>query len=397
MSEPVRAWRSAAAAAFSLTIAMGIGRFAYTPILPAMQQHAGLDAATAGMLASINFTGYLLGALASTALARLPSRLSLYRASLILSIATTAAMGLTGNFFFWSALRFVSGIASAGILIIGVPMTMETLAKVGKSHLLGVVFGGVGCGIAISGLAVSWLDPLVGWRGDWLWLGLIAALLGLPAWAWQKGAAAEESSGAAGPGRLRLSLPVLILLVAYTLEGLGYVVNATFLVIVLKGTPGLGNVGLFAWVVVGLAGIPSTVLWGLATRRIGQAPALILASLLQALGTALPVLVPTPAAALIAAALFGSTFTGIVTLAFGLGREMAPDATGRMIGLLTIFYGIGQILGPFGAGLMIARGSSFAPPLLLAAAAVLLAALLIATVWAARHQTAHSGRRVPGG
>lgn len=393
---PAPAWQSAIAAALSLTIVMGIGRFGYTPILPSMQQSAGLDPASAGLLASINFTGYMLGALICTALAHSRSRLQIYRASLVLGIVTTVAMGLSADYLVWSILRFLQGLAAAGVLLMGVPLTMETLARTGKNHLLGIVFGGVGIGIALSGLVVTWIDPLAGWRGDWLWLGLIAALLGIPAWLWQRGGAAENGAAHAETGRLRLQAPELFLLAGYLIEGIGYAITATFLVVLLKSMPGLGGIGLYAWVVVGLASAPSTVLWGLATRRIGQAPALLLACLLQAFGTALPVFLPLPVPALVAAALFGATFTGIVALAFGFAREMAPGATGRMIGLLTIGYSIGQVLGPFGAGLMIAGGRSFALPLLAAAGAALLSALLIALAWGAESRRQAAPRPQPG-
>lgn len=380
----------------TLAIAMGVGRFAFTPILPAMQAGAGLGPDGAGLLASVNYLGYLLGAVGAGLVPRGAARTAVFRLSLVASVATTGAMGLTDSATLWTVLRLVSGLASAALFILGIAMGLDALARAGRERQGGWIYSGVGLGIAFSGLFVALLGDRLGWRGDWIWLGLICAVAGVPCWLWlidhdaprpaagtlSVAAAAKtatRTAGKAGGGRLPASL--LLLTAAYFLEGGGYIVTGTFLVSILKTMPETAGLGAAAWTVAGLAAMPSGLLWSAAGRRLGLWRALILAHAVQMAGVLLP-LTGSPAAALLSAALFGGTFVGIVTLAFTLGRRLSGGGSARVIGALTAAYGVGQILGPLPAGLIVARTGSF-DSALLGAAAVLLAAIALLAAGAA--------------
>ncbi|MBK3803913.1 YbfB/YjiJ family MFS transporter [Azospirillum brasilense] len=375
-----------------LVISMGVGRFAFTPILPAMQAATGLGTDAAGLLASLNYLGYFLGALGVGLVPQGAARTAVFRTALIASVTSTAGMGFTEGMVAWAMLRFVSGLASAGLFILGIAMTLDALARAGRESWTGWLYTGVGLGIASSGLFVAVMGDRLGWRGDWLWLGLACLGFGTLSWLWVSDPPREPGhTVAARPTSapaFRPSVPMVLLTLAYFLEGAGYIVTGTFLVAILKTMPETAQLGAAAWMVTGLAAMPSGILWAAAGRRLGLWRALILAHVVQAVGILLPI-TGSPAAALLSAVLFGGTFVGIVTLSFTLGRHLSGGASARVIGALTAVYGLGQIIGPVPAGLVVARTGSFDSALLGAAAAVLAGALLLAAgAWMA-------GRRDP--
>ncbi len=371
----------------ALAISMGVGRFAFTPILPAMQEATGLGADGAGLLASLNYLGYLVGALGATLVPHGTVRTAVFRASLVASVATTAGMGLTDSMAAWGVLRFVSGLASAGIFILAVAMALDALARAGRESWNGWVFTGVGLGIAASGLFVALLGDRLGWRGDWLWLGLICTGLGALPWLWLTDPpAAHHHAAAAGSKRPSAGLPapLVLLTIAYFLEGGGYIITGTFLVSILKSMPETARLGEAAWMVGGIAAMLSGLIWAAAGRRLGLWRALILAHVVQAVGILLPV-TGVPVAAVLSAVLYGGTFIGIVTLSFTLGRTLSDGASARIIGALTAAYGVGQIIGPLPAGMIVERTGRFDMALAGAAGAVLLGAVLLAAgSWLAR-------------
>src|SRR5262245_29121007 len=142
--------RVALSGLLALAIAMGIGRFAFTPLLPMMQDDAGVSLAAGGWLASANYAGYLLGALMAM---RLPmAAASALRAGLAAVGITTLLMGCTDSFAAWTVLRALAGLASAWVLIFGSAWCLERLSALGRPLLGGTVFAGVGFGIAVTGL-----------------------------------------------------------------------------------------------------------------------------------------------------------------------------------------------------------------------------------------------------
>jgi len=391
----------------ALAIAMGVARFAFTPILPAMQAATGLGTDGAGLLASLNYLGYFVGAVAAGLVPHGPVRTAVFRLALLVNIASTAAMGIDfGNaaqaMIPWSVLRFVSGVSSAGIFILGIAMVLDTLTRAHGERWAGWLYTGVGTGIASSGLFVALVGGQLGWSGDWLALGAICAVAGLlpglwvtdPTPATPAAAPSPPSAGTAGAKPAALSAPLLLLTVAYFLEGGGYIVSGTFLVSILKTNPDTAALGEAAWMVVGLGAMAAGVFWAAVARRVGSWSALILAHIAQAIGILLP-MTGSPTAAVVSALLFGGTFVGIVSQSFALGRALSGGASARVVGTLTAVYGLGQIIGPLPAGLVVARTGSFDSALWGAAAAVIAgAALLAAGAWIAGRQ-ADAGNPLP--
>ncbi|KOV76286.1 MULTISPECIES: YbfB/YjiJ family MFS transporter [unclassified Streptomyces] len=351
---------------------MGVGRFVYTPILPLMQAQAGLSAGAGANLATANYGGYLAGALAGICAPRLVRSRVVLRGCLLALVATLAGMPLTRSGVIWLLLRLGAGFFSAMIFVIAVSSLLSHLRE-HPAHLPGWAFGGVGSGIALSGLLVLALRTVGDWQAAWWASAALAATLTLAAWGLRPEAAAQPAPVTSAPGA-RTSGPRThrwfgALFVSYTLEGVGYIIAGTFLVAAINQTSP-GWIGAGAWVVVGLAAIPSSAVWAGLGRR-WSTPDLLLAALgVQAVGIALPALVGGVAPALISAVLFGSTFIGVSTLALAAGAHLRFP---RAVALLTAGYSVGQLLGPLVATPLLHHG--YHQALLLAAAVVLAAAL----------------------
>ena len=168
--------RSVMGGGLALAVAMGIGRFAYTPILPAMQQVSDLDTGRAGLLASANYAGYLAGALLVIAVPPGAARHRILIASLVAVAVTTGLMAGTNNVLLWGGIRFLSGVASAGVFVLASGAVLDMLRRQGRVALSGWLYAGIGLGIALSGFVVRAATGTWGWRGDWLLLALLATL-----------------------------------------------------------------------------------------------------------------------------------------------------------------------------------------------------------------------------
>jgi hypothetical protein len=326
--------------AAALAVSMGIGRFVYTPILPLMTRDAGLSAAFGATLATANYAGYLVGALAGTFSPALVRSTGVARVALSATVVTLALMPATHVHAVWLVLRFVAGVASALVFMFAVSAMLAHLRQ--AHHLVGWGFGGIGAGIALSGALVLIAGSNSTWSPAW-WSSALAAFL-LSGIAWQL--APPEPEGQASQPTTSDAAPVhpwfTALLVAYSLEGIGYIIAGTFLVAAIgERTPGWAGTG--AWFLVGICALPSSAIWAALSRRWTRPALLVAALLLQAIGIGLPAVVSGVAPALVGAALFGFTFLGIASMVLAIGAHLQFP---RAIALLTTGYSTGQILGP---------------------------------------------------
>lgn len=349
-------------AAAGLAAAMGVGRFVYTPLLPLMQEQTAVSHSDTALVATANYLGYFLGAIAlAVCPAGARSRI-VFRTSILALVASELAMASGTDVRVWLLARVVAGVASAAVFV------YCATAVVGHPSA-GVTFTGVGVGIATSGVLVAILKPMVSW--NLLWIVAAATTVGYAAIAWTLPPGSPPAAHDGHPPRRSPSVRWWTLGAAYFLEGLGYIILGTFLVAAVS-MGGEAWTGPAAWVVVGLAAVPSPLLWAKALRRWSAESLLTVALLLQAVSALLPALVDGPVAAVVAAILFGGTFMGITLLAMdsalGLGIPRAAAA-------LTAIYGLGQILGPLVVAPMLDDGFRSA---FVCAAAVLVSAALLA-------------------
>lgn len=375
---PPRPWPLAIGGLIALAVAMGIGRFVYTPILPHMVDALGLSAAEAGFIASANFLGYLAGALLAATPWIRGSRRTWLVAALALSAVTTLATGAFASGIGLGLMRFLGGLASAFVLVFASSVILERLAQAGASGLAAVHFAGVGTGIALSAALVSALaasgQP---WTMQWFASGAVA-LLGALLVALLVPPDAPSSGTAPQPPGIAWSPRLAALVAAYGLFGFGYVITATFLVAIVRGAPEIRHLEPVVWVLFGLAAVPSVVLWNAVGRRIGIYAAFAAACLVEAVGVAASVLATNTAGVVVASLFLGGTFMAITALGLVGARTLTASDPRRVIALMTGAFGAGQIVGPSLAGAMVDRTGTFVLPSLLAAGALVLAAILSA-------------------
>lgn len=350
---------------------IGVGRFVYTPILPPMVEALGLSKSAAGLVASANFLGYLAGAL--LAAVRLPgSRRAWLLGALAVNAVCLAAMAAASTLLPFLVLRLAAGMASAFCLIFSSALVLDRLAAAGRGGLSALHFAGVGVGIAVSAATVAVLRD---WQAMWLAAAALATVAGLAVAAIippDAGTGAAPGSGKRG----RVSAGFLILVVAYFLFGLGYVITATFLIDIVRSSEGIRPLEPYAWVLVGLGAAPSVALWAAVGRRIGLLRAFAVACLVEALGVLASVLWLTTAGVVLAALCLGGTFMGLTALGLVAAREAGEgDPRGR-IALMTAAFGLGQIIGPLVAGVVYDATGSLVGPSIAAAVGLAIAAAL---------------------
>jgi predicted MFS family arabinose efflux permease len=323
-----------------------------------------LTASQAGLIASANFLGYLIGALL-TAIGRFRTmQHRLLIGGLAVNVIGLAAMGLTDDFAAHLAIRFIGGVASAFILVFASALVIERLTAAGRSGLSAMHFGGVGFGIFVSSLLVTVLMKSGGdWKGLWFMCaglataGLVAVAL-LIAPERQPADTLRIPSGRKGNGALHM------LIASYGLFGFSYVITATFIVAIVRETPEIRAMEPYVWAIVGLAVMPSIAFWIMVSRRSSLLLAYAIACLVEAIGVAASVLSANVAGVFVAAIFLGGTMMGITALGLMAARTLSDGDPRVNLALMTASFGLGQVTGPIFAGYLAdATGSYLLPSL----------------------------------
>lgn len=362
----------AAAGLLALAIAMGIGRFAFTPILPMMEADSGLSLAAAGWLASANYLGYLIGALCA-------ARLSLaqaVRGGLVLIAVVTFAMGLTHVFALQLLLRLLAGIASAWVLVHVSAWALGRLLALRRADANGVLFAGVGVGIAAAGLVCMGTMQLR-WGSDRTWelFGVLSLLATLALWREFRGPGEAQPAGPRASTRLHWDADKWRLMACYGAFGFGYIIPATYLPAMAHRYITNPLVFGWAWPVFGFAAALSTWIAARWLARVNDRRLWAICYALMLVGVALPALWPTLTAILIAALLVGGTFMVVTMLGLREARHVAGAEATAFIAVMTAAFAIGQIVGPMVVSALVHRPHGFTIALLAAAAVLLLAAI----------------------
>lgn len=359
-----------------LVIAMGISRFAFTPILPFMRHDAGFSFEVAGFLASSNYIGYFLGALWAGFIYR--KRKAILLISVVFNVLSVVLMGIIELYSVWLTLRLIAGITGGLIFVLTSSIIMDYLAKQTLTRWSGYLFSGIGLGIAISGLFVPYIEARFAWQGAWIGLGILSALFLLITLMLWRSLQVQDGAKAAKSSDSKLSqgfMPWLI--AAYGFEGLGYIITGTFLVDIIHNIPSLQAYSSYSWVIVGVAAIPSAPVWTLLMEKFSAIKILYVAYILQVFGILLPVFSQTVWSVLLSSFLFGLTFVGIVTLTTSHARQLFPTQSGSVVSILTTFYAFGQIIGPIIAGKLVGVYSSYKAALIFAGAIVFFALIIM--------------------
>lgn len=361
-------------------VALGLARFAYALLLPAMRADLGWSYANAGAMNTANAAGYLAGALIAAPVARRFGIKRCFFAGIFVTAIGIGASGLTAQFGILMSLRVLTGVMGALAFVAGGSMTAAVAGAAARAPLaLGMYFAGGGLGITMSALTVPLLLERMGWRGGWQVLGGLAfaataialpALLRAPLPADHSPAARQYSWS---PQKMRIEL------IGYVLFGAGYIAYATFIIAQLRSNSHFSPREIsFFWALLGSAAIAGVFVWSpiLARLRGGRGAAAVIAAVM--LGAALPLLSSGRPVAYLSALLFGGSFLSTITAVTSFARRAAPpEAWTKAIAALTVAFGIGQCVGPLLSGYLsdgpngVRTGLEVSAAILLASAVVI--------------------------
>ncbi len=357
--------RLALAGLVALALAQGVGRFAFTPLLPMMQDDAGVSLAQGGALAAANYLGYLLGAIWAT---RPAPAATVIRLSIAVVAMATLAMGFSHGMTAWAALRFVAGVASAWALVY---VSAWCLARLGpaRPRLMGAVFAGVGAGVALAGLLCLALAK-AGASSAQGWIALGVVTVAMAAFVWPVFRGAAEGARRQGVAPLAWTPAAVRLVLCYTAYGFAYIVPATFVPAMAKAIVPDPAIFGWAWPLFGATAAASTILVARWQARLGARRTWMISAFVLAAGVAAPLIFPGLAGIIAAAVLVGGTFVVITMAGLQVAREIAGPGAPPLMAAMTAGFGLGQVAGP----LLVAYLGDRGIPMALAGSALLVAA-----------------------
>jgi len=352
--------RRALALSIGPAVGIGLARFGYAVLLPAMRADLGWTYTQAGSMNTANAIGYLGGALISAPLATRYGTGRMFRQSILWTAASMFLSGLTGDFVALLVLRVAAGIGGAVALITGATLAARMVAwgrHATSGMVIGLYFGGVGMGIAVMGLGIPVLLAALpeAWRHVWVAMGLLALAGIVPAGRASRGVPGEPGAEVAVVGR-RTRAPIVRAvmapsLMAYFLFGLGYITYMTFAVAFL-GEQEWGPWGLSVfWLVLGGSTFVSGFLWPRVLSGFPAGRSLAVRLGVLSVGCAVPLLTNSAWGVLASAVLFGGSFLSVVGVVTDVVRRgLEPQAWSAGIALFTVSFSMGQTLGPIASG-----------------------------------------------
>lgn len=362
----------------ALAIAIGIGRFAFTPILPMMQADLGLSVVDGGRLATANYIGYLVGAVSALVIRIAPA--TAIRCALMVIGAATVAMAVTTHLAAWIALRACAGIASAWVLISVSTWSLEKLAHRHRPTLSSTPFAGVGLGIVIAG-AVCLALLLAGGdsREAWIAMGICALLLTALIWTVFRAPAAVETAvvNASASRSAPWRAGAMTLVFCYGIFGFGYIIPATFIPAIARAYLADSLAFGWTWPVFGLAAAGSIFLAGSLLRICTARHLWIAGHLIMAAGIAVAAWSATLSAIFLAAVCVGGTFVVITMVGMREARAFGGGNGAGLMAAMTAAFATGQIAGPVLVGVTAGIGWSMKPMLWLASLSLAATALIL--------------------
>lgn len=334
------------AGVLSIIIGIGVARFAFTSLLPSMLNDF-LSIQNAGLFASFNFAGYMSGAIFSIFIKDINTKVKLFRIGIILSVVTTLILAITTNESVWFVSRVIAGFGSAMVLIVGSAIVMIKLDYEDKTKAMGIHFSGIGFGIAISELISQYTLKHGTWQDAWLVLSAFAFFISF--YTMYILSFDKELRKDAPKHKISKSMftpYVILLILAYFTAGVGFVVQATFFPDIINSLEGLDGFGNIGWLVVGLAGIPSAIIWMRLAQKYGSVNMIIIAFIFQIIGILIPTITNEISLNILSGALYGSTFIGHVALFMHHGGKLSGKNPVIFMGAMTAAYGIGQVSAP---------------------------------------------------
>ncbi len=356
---------------FALILCMGIGRYAFTPMIPILQDQVGITAGTAGWLAGWGYMGYLVGLFVVWLISDLKAKDFFFRYGLIVSVIATALMAAHDHVMVWAVSRFFAGVASAAGFMLGTGLIINWLLHHNKQLRIGVHFAGMGLGIMLSAVIVHYLSQSVdmNWRFYWLYLAATAACLLVPVLFFLPMPKQDEiEMSRTGQIDKDLLLPsekwIWLMHGAYFCAGFSNTTNVTFTSLIAEMGDSEGF-GTMIWLIVGLAATPAPLIWERIATKISYFDALVIAFMISIMSNIVLLISSSTVAAIIAALLFGFSFIGIVSLTLTTVGRRFRSKSSQIMARLTLGYCIAQIVSPIISGVVADWTGSFTVPIIL--------------------------------
>jgi predicted MFS family arabinose efflux permease len=363
-----------------LFIGVGVARFSYTSLLPSMLEDNTLSLTFSGVLASVNYVGYLSGALFAIFIKNFNSKVRYYRIGLILCVITTVILGITTNETLWLISRVVAGFGAAMSLVVGGAIVMVKLDFKDKTKAMGIYFSGIAIALALSDVIARYTLFLSSWQMSWIALSISATIVVFyPLYILSSSNTTVGKTNTHLFDKNLFSGFVVVLILAYFTAGVGMVIQGTFLPTIIKSLPGLESIAGLTWLIVGLAGIPSSIIWMRLAHKHGSVNIIIIAMVLQTIGILIPTITNSIYLNLLSGVLYGGTFVGLVALFMHLGGKLAGDNPVILMGALTTAYGIGQVSAPLYAVALTEYSGDYNYALYITAAIMCLGVLMLMT------------------
>ena len=332
---------------FAIITGVGVARFAFTSLIPSMLENY-LDITFAGILASLNFAGYLTGSILSVFIKDINQKVMLFRFGLVLAVLTTFVLAFSTNETYWIIARIIAGFAGAMGLVVGSAIVMTKLQIESKTKAMGIHFSGIGFSILTTDLLNRDILSSGGtWQDAWMYLAIFGAILSVYSiYILSFDKMVKQNVVKHKFDTSIFTIFVVLLIMAYFTEGVGFVVQGTFLPDIINNLPGLAGYGNLTWTLVGLAGIPSCIIWMRLAHKYGSVNIIIIALLIQMVGILIPTFTTNIYMNFLSGIFYGGTFVGLVALFMNLGGQLAKDNPVVLMGALTTSYGIGQVIAP---------------------------------------------------
>ena len=355
----MRSWRQSWPGLLATLDGVGLCRFAYTPLIPFMIGAGVVSDSGAAYLGAANLAGYLAGAAGAAPLAGLLGIARAIRMCFALSVLGLGACAWPGGFWWYFPWRFLAGAAGAALMVLAPSLLLADAPPGDRGRRSGIIYAGVGAGIALSSLAVP---PLAAWSlsGVWAGLALGAFLTAATTWRYWHGQVAVPPMLAARP---RLGLAAGLVALAFGMDVVGFVPHNLFWVDYIARPLGLGtDIGAAQWLLLGLGAAIGPALAGRIGDSVGLGRALILAFAVKSLAVGLPGLVTALPLLALSSVLVGALTPGIAALCAARIIVLAPAGLQtRAWGFATLVFGLFQAVGSYAMAFAYDRLHSYVP------------------------------------
>ena len=360
----------------STLIAIGFGRFIYTPILPNMQNYLNLSSTTMGIISSYNYFGYLVGSIIPI-IWKFNNFKNIIVFSSICSVITIYSMGFTTDLKAFMALRFLCGISSAFGFVFTISLMFNLFKDLKNKTLQLYHFCGIGLGIVIGTLAVWVISTLyLFWNHQWMFIGFIGIFLCLPIIFYtpkQIFLITEKSA----QSKNKFKLDFFSITIGYFFFGIGYIIFGTFISAIARDLFEISSYQYLSWIIVGIFAIPSVLIWDWVSKKISIDFLLFFSCSTVGLGVALLFVSNNLNYFLISCMLYGLGVPGSVALILVEGKKRFIGNVSISVAIMTTAFSVGQILGPFVSGILIDAEGDYESSILLAIICLVFASFLM--------------------